>query len=124
MNRDEQRIEQQIRAWARRPPIRSPRVARAEVLTRLRQRRAWPEAYRQVFAVAIGAGMVVALLLLQGTSPPAPSAPVVAERRESGPTPGLLVHELRSGTPLYMSLPTSPSGPHGAATGAALNPPN
>ncbi len=92
-----------IRDWARRPPTRSPKVARTRVLAGLvepRRRLPWKLAATvAAFAVAVTTGLVL------DSETPSESPEVV-----SPPAQKLLVYELSSGTQLYFAL-TSPAAP-------------
>lgn len=93
------RLAGEIRTWTRRPPERSPQVARTRVLGRIAKPRnpAWKLATAAaVLAVAVTAGF----LLDSGPTP----GPPVATAAVAPPAQKLLVFELESGTKLYLAL--------------------
>ncbi len=106
MNDDLRDIEREIRAWAARPPARSPEVARTRILARLGDRRARSRGWLAAAAAASALALVAGLLLLGPQAPveapPTAVPPTTAAVAE--PAAGLLVYELRSGTKLYFSL--------------------
>ncbi len=134
MSDDLKSIEREIRDWASRPPVRSPRMARTRVLARIDERRAWRllrvarrplgeqglgqrveslgSSYwgarrRWGFAAAAAMVAVLAVGLLLPRTPEAPSEPPVRMASTEPATSegaGLLVYELESGTKLYMAL--------------------
>ena len=108
---DDGRLEREIRAWANRPPARSPQVARTRVLARLDERRAWPmwkawPVWRYAAAAAMVLVVLTSAILLRGPETP-PGTPI--ETLAEQPTAGMLVYELGSGTKLYVALQPSDS---------------
>lgn len=92
------RVAEQLRRWAERPAPLSPRAARTRVLARLPSRRRRP-AWRLAAAGAL-AGLALAMaLLVARRDEPVPGAPPSAPAAER-----LIVHELSSGTRLYIAL--------------------
>ena len=100
--RDDDQMRRDIRAWATRPPERSPQAARTRVLARLDERRR--PAWRLAAAATTAAVALMAVLLLH--EPETPTGPPIATL-DDRPTAGLLVYELASGTKLYLALPPS-----------------
>ena len=99
----QQRIQHAIRAWAARPPALSPRVARARVLARLEERRAWPKWRLAAVAAVLAWVLALGLSWLRPPTLSNPSAGVFVEP----PSARFLVYELRSGTKLYLTLDSS-----------------
>ena len=98
MTTDLDRLAEELRRWAERPAALSPQAARSRVLARLPRRNQRP-AWR---LAAVGAAAALALALIVGTlighrpeQPPA--APPVAIQPQR-----VIVHQLSSGTPLYI----------------------
>ncbi len=95
------RLADEIRSWTRRPPARTPQVARTRVLAgiaRPRFRAAWKLA---AAAAAVAVALTAGFLLDPGPPPPEPDAP-------AAPAQKLLVYELESGTKLYLALNANP----------------
>lgn len=107
MTSDLDRLAEELRRWTERPAGLSPRAARSRVLARLPQRDRQP-VWR--LAAAAGAAAALALALIvgaliddrRGEPPAAPPAAIQPQR--------VIVHQLSSGTPLYIVVRPAVAG--------------
>lgn len=102
---DMKRLAPELRRWAERPTALSPRAARARVVAQLPNRRRRPT-WRLVGAAGALAAtaMIVALVVGRHDEPVIGPPPVAASGQR------MIVHELSSGTKLYIVVRPSAAG--------------
>ena len=105
MSESWERLARQLRRWAERPSSLAPAAARTRVLARLPSRRRRP-AWRLAAAAGALATIALALALVLGRRPePLPGPPPAAASAER-----VIVHQLSSGTTLYIVVRTGAEG--------------
>lgn len=100
------RFESELRHWAERPPALPAGLARRRVEGHLAvapRRRGWRLALGSAAAVLAVVALALVLRLPPPPAVPSPAAAAVPER--------LVVHQLKSGTQLYIVLPPSQPPP-------------
>jgi ferric-dicitrate binding protein FerR (iron transport regulator) len=93
------RLTEELRRWAERPAALSPRAARSRVLARLSRRPprpAWRLAAAAGAAAALALALIVGALIVRHHGEPPAAPPVTA------PAQRVIVHQLSTGTPLYI----------------------
>jgi anti-sigma-K factor RskA len=98
-------IRREIRAWARRSPALSPRVARTRIVARLEERRSFSGWRVATISVSVVALLALGLLFLAPEQSSGPVRTALSEQSEQG----LLVYELQSGSKLYLVLAPQPT---------------
>ncbi|MDH3254957.1 MAG: hypothetical protein OEM62_08210 [Acidobacteriota bacterium] len=120
MTKDEkvQQLRREIERWSRRPPSRSPQMARRAVLTRLDERspgRRWGLGWAAAAAVVVAA---LGLGILTSRSQLRLDQPVRTASLDPMPraAEGMVVYQLESGATLY--VPLAGAAPRLQGTGA------
>ena len=113
-------IRKTVRAWTTRPPERLPQIARSRIVAQLADKRSWGglggwHGWKLAVTTAMWVAVLVLALLVPGPETPSGPSPVPLDASRGH---SLVVHELRSGTKVYITLTprTEPASKH-ATTG-------